>query len=93
MSKVRPIGKHDTEYYLKFQVDTGTTLGCVRQVEGRCETRIGLIVAGGGSAKLFQALEAVFNQIPPLAHFDIVGGEWLSMSLRWDNGERAPLYS
>ena len=56
-------------------------------MEGRREARIGLIVTGGDAAELLQALEAIFNQVPPLVHFDIVGNERLSIGLRRDNGE------
>src|SRR5262249_38897901 len=63
---------------------------CGGEVEGRRKARIGLIVAGGDVAELFQSLEVVFDQVPPLVHLRIVGNERLSISFRRDNGERTP---
>jgi hypothetical protein len=42
-------------------------------------------------AELFQALEVVFDQMPPLVHLHIVGNERLSVGLRRDDGKRAML--
>ena len=54
--------------------------GC-DEVEGCRKARIGLIVTCGDASELLEALEAVFNKVPPLVHLGIVGDERLSIGL------------
>src|SRR3984893_834973 len=61
------------------------------EVDGGGEAGIGLVVARGDAAELFEPLEAILDEMPPLVHVGIVRDGRLAVVLGRDDGERAPL--
>jgi hypothetical protein len=61
------------------------------EIDGGGEAGVGLVVAGGDAAELFEPLEEVLDQMPPFVHFDVVRNGRLAIRLRRDDGGGAPL--
>ena len=55
------------------------------------EACVGLVVARRDATELFEPLEAIFDQMPPLVHVGVVRDGRLAVVLGRDDGERAPL--
>ena len=55
------------------------------------EARVGLVVARGDATELFEPLEQILDEMPPLVHVGIVRDGHLAVLLGRDDGERAPL--
>ena len=60
-------------------------------MDGGSEACIGLVVARGNATELFEPLEAILDEMPPLIHVGIVRDGRLSVVLGRDDGERASL--
>src|ERR1043166_8068087 len=64
--------------------------GC-SEMDGGGEACVGLVVARGDATELFEPLEAILDEMPPLVHVGVVRDGQLAVVLGRDDGERTPL--
>src|ERR1043166_6094513 len=64
--------------------------GC-SEMNGGSEACVGLVVARGDATELFEPLEAILDEMPPLVHVGVMRDGHLAVILGRDDRERAPL--
>ena len=60
-------------------------------MNGGSEACVGLVVARGDATELFEPLEAILDEMPPLVHVGVMRDGHLAVILGRDDRERAPL--
>ena len=60
------------------------------EVERGGVARVGLVIAGGDASELLDALEEVFDEVPPCVHVGVVRYRRFAIGLRRDDGQGAP---
>ena len=62
------------------------------EVDRRRETGVGFVVAGGDAAELFDPLEEVLDEMPPLIHLGVVRDRRFAVGLGRNDGDRATVF-